>query len=244
MKTVDEWSLEFDLLWNNIASDKAPGLERYEKSVFLTEAQEDLVKEYFTPKGNALAEGIDDSTRRQSDFRSLICSATLSEVSSSDDTTKFSTRRGTRYYEYPSDAFLVLNEDVYAEKNGDTQFYTVVPLSYDEYARLMKKPYKYPPKGLVWRLITHTGEVTGREYPVIEIIGNVPSDYAVAYMMRYVKRPEPIILEDLSLNGLSIEGHTAVQTCLLPEHLHNEILRRAVMLAKVSWNEPTAQTQR
>ena len=39
MKTVGEWSLEFDLLYNNIASDKAPGLTEYEKSVFLSRAE-------------------------------------------------------------------------------------------------------------------------------------------------------------------------------------------------------------
>ena len=43
MKTCEEWSLEFDLLYNNIASDKAPGLNEYEKSVFLTRAQETIV---------------------------------------------------------------------------------------------------------------------------------------------------------------------------------------------------------
>ena len=43
MKTVDEWSVEFDRLYDNIMSNRAPGLEPYEKSMFLTRAQEAVV---------------------------------------------------------------------------------------------------------------------------------------------------------------------------------------------------------
>ena len=36
--TTQEFSLEFDILYNNITSNQAPGLTEYEKSVFLTKA--------------------------------------------------------------------------------------------------------------------------------------------------------------------------------------------------------------
>ena len=42
--TVEDFSIEFDLLFNNIASNKAPGLNDYEKSLFLTQAQELVVR--------------------------------------------------------------------------------------------------------------------------------------------------------------------------------------------------------
>ena len=42
--TTQEFSLEFDLLYNNISSNQAPGLTEYEKSTFLTQAQEEIVK--------------------------------------------------------------------------------------------------------------------------------------------------------------------------------------------------------
>ena len=231
---------KFNLLWNNIASDKAPGLEKYEVSVFLTQAQEDLAKEYFSGKYNAVAEGFDDSIRRQSDFRTLLSSKSLSTVGPSDATTDFSTRSTTRYYEYPDDAFLVLNEEVKVTSASVGRYYTVVPISYDEYARLMMRPYKYPPNGQVWRLLTHTGTASERTYQVIELIGKFPSGGTIDYRMRYVKRPAPIILESLAGTGLTIEGQTAQAECKLPEHLHDEILRRAVMLAKVAWIDAAA----
>lgn len=239
MKTVDEWSQGFDLLWNNIFSDKAPGLEKYEKSMFLTLGQEELVKDVFSSKTNPLGEGFDDSVRRQADFLSLISSTTLASVAPSAVTSAFNSRSTTRYFMYPSDAFLVLNEEVAVD--GD--YKTVVPLSYEEYARLMMRPYKYPPKGQVWRLITNTQPTAGSEpllYQVIELIGYFRSDDVIEYRMRFVHRPHPIILESLVDTGLSIEGETEVATCALPEHLHDEILARAVNLAKIAWVDAAA----
>lgn len=67
-----EFSAEFDVLYNNITSNQAPGLDEYEKSVFLTKAQDEILKAYFNPKGNKLFEGFDDSTRRQIDFSNLV----------------------------------------------------------------------------------------------------------------------------------------------------------------------------
>lgn len=246
-EACNELYQKFNLLWNNIASDKAPGLEKYEISVFLTQAQEALVKEYFSNRTNAVAEGFDDSIRRQSDFRTLVTTSALTSVNASDVTTDFNTRSTTRYYEYPVDAFLVLNEEVKVTAGTELKYYTVVPVSYDEYARLMMRPYKYPPKGIVWRLLTHTGSVTSsgttRSYQVLELIANFPVGSTIDYRMRFVKRPSPIILETLT-GGLTIEGQTAQAACALPDHLHDEIVQRAVMLAKVSWNDPAAPAEK
>lgn len=69
--TCEEFSNEFDILYNNIMSNQAPGLDEYEKSVFLTRAQDDIVKRYFTPKGNKDYEGFDSSLKRNVDFSTL-----------------------------------------------------------------------------------------------------------------------------------------------------------------------------
>ena len=66
--TNQEFSNEFDILYNNISSNQAPGLDEYEKSVFLTKAQDEIVKNYFNPKGNKYQEGFDGNEKRQIDF--------------------------------------------------------------------------------------------------------------------------------------------------------------------------------
>ena len=75
--TCEEFSNEFDILYNNVMSNQAPGLDEYEKSIFLTRAQDDIVKRYFTPKGNKDFEGFDSSLKRNMDFSSLYRNYTI-----------------------------------------------------------------------------------------------------------------------------------------------------------------------
>ena len=70
--TLSEFSKEFDILYNNIMSNQAPGLSEWEKSVFLTNAQLEILKNYFNPAGNKYQQGFDDSSKRQIDFSNVI----------------------------------------------------------------------------------------------------------------------------------------------------------------------------
>ena len=56
----------------------------------------------------------------------------------------------------------------------------------------------------------------------------------VKYTVRYLKKPEPIIIQDLP-DGLTIEGESKAMTCRLPEALHQAILEEAVRRAKAVW---------
>lgn len=62
---------EFVVLYNNVMSNQAPGLNDYEISVFLSKSQDEKLKNYANPKGNNYQEGIDDSLKRQIDFSNL-----------------------------------------------------------------------------------------------------------------------------------------------------------------------------
>ena len=53
--------------------------------------------------------------------------------------------------------------------------------------------------------------------------------------MRYVKRPKPIILDNISDMGVTIDGIGKITECELPTELHQEILQRAVELAKAAY---------
>jgi len=67
-----EFSNEFDILYNSIATNAAPSIDLYEKSVYLTKAQEELVKNYFNPKGNKYQDGFENSSKRRNDLSQLI----------------------------------------------------------------------------------------------------------------------------------------------------------------------------
>lgn len=241
--TTDEFSTEFDVKYNNTTSNQAPGLNGYEKSVFLTTAEKQLLHEYFNPMLDNGGNGFDGSPRRQIDFSSITITESLSDIGSPHGYTRihpnsfiFKISAGGNGLQFNQTA--ILNEFVTVVKVIDgTNHYdtlTVKPLSFNEYQRVMLKPYKYPPKGMAWRLINNG------EY--VEIISPVLIGGTVSYSIRYVRNPAPIILEDLSGYGVSIDGVTNVTNCELPEEMHHEILERAVTLAKLAW-QGTTMTQ-
>lgn len=230
--TNTEFSLEFDILFNNVMSGAAPGINDYEKSVFLTKGQEEIVKNYLNPLGNKYQEGVDGSIKRFTDFSSLIkteeVTTPLTSIASID--------RRAITYPLPIDLFVTLNEVL----ESDSKAYQIIPISYLEYSRLMSRPYKEPLKGQAWKLTT---EGSSQMHSTIIPNSTITSG---KYIVRYIKKPSPIILRDLSEveteeglpdGYLSINGLRTIQECELNPEIHREILDRAVELAKVSYTD-------
>lgn len=240
-----EFSNEFDVLYNNITSNQAPGLDEYEKSVFLTKAQDEVIKAYFNPKTNKVQEGFDENERRQIDFSMIIKSTVYSDTSGNQFTPSFfDLRDNTKSITLSSDILMLINEYAEVLREGRNTRLTVVPINYMEYSRLMSKPYKRPLKNQAWRLLDSSDGLRKAEL----VVG--PVDTISKYIIRYIKRPRPIILSVL-LDGISLDGYVgadtqgnptadvnnAVQgvTCELDPILHPEILQRAVELAKAAY---------
>lgn len=230
--TTTEFSNEFDILYNNIMSNAAPGLNEYEKSVFLTKAQYEIVKSYFSPKGNKFNEGFDDSSKRQIDFSKVTCYIELTKLASDKVSGNPFNNKSTRF-SFPTDAMMILNESLRVTRDEKDIFLTVIPISFEEYARQMSKPYKYPVKNQAWRLITTTNnEDPKARFRHVEIIAGPNDNMETAkYFVRYLKRPDPIILDNLP-SDLTIDGEYRKTECELDGEIHHEILQRAVELAK------------
>ena len=73
----------------------------------------------------------------------------------------------------------------------------------------------------------------------IEIISATP---ITKYLMRYVRKVTPIIVGDLSQWNLTIDSLSTVTECELDEELHEEILQRAVEIAKNAYTGDLAST--
>jgi hypothetical protein len=271
MKSPAEMSTQFDVMFNNITSNQAPGVDEFEKSIFLTKAASMLVIEFFNNRTDGVGGGFDGSQKRQYDFSSLIKTAQLSAPTTT--VPKLDDR--SLLVAFHKDYFLSVSEKVTIKSpsTGVGTQYTVIPLTYVEYQRLMLKPYQLPVKRAVWRLLTNTETLPTAEpdskpetVPVAEIIGykiseavidqddpstqttNPPATAIVYFKLRYIPKLKPIILEDLD-NGLTIDGETEASLGSLPEECHQEILERAVTLAKIAWQGGTltqaqAQAQR
>lgn len=225
--TTQEFSSEFDVLYNNIMSNAAPGLDEYEKSVFLTKAQSEILKNYFNPKGNKYQEGFDDSAKRQIDFSSLVRVAEPTIISSDSSYIKMDDR--SKLYTIPTDILFIVNETAKLTSGSSSRYLSIVPISFEEYNRLMSKPYKCPLKNQGWRLLQYSSKGVAE----VIVVGGTLSEYKI----RYIKRPTPIILADLNetYSNVSIDGKTSVSECELDPILHPEILQRAVELAKAAY---------
>jgi hypothetical protein len=95
----------------------------------------------------------------------------------------------------------------------------VYPVSQDELYKILKNPFRGPNNSRVLRLDSC--------YNVVELISNYNIEN---YIIRYVKKPNPIILCNLE-DGLSINGLSSESECMLDSSLHRTILDRAVALA-------------
>ena len=225
--TTQEFDTEFDVLYNNITSNQAPGLNSYEKSVFLTKAQSQLLQEYFNHRTDVNS-GFDGSEERQTDFSSITVTELLPQITVlPSNFVKIDSRSSV--FHIRGNVLFVLNEFLDIETDSGIQTLTVSALAYPEYQRLMRKPYKYPVKGNAWRLYNDR---------YCEVISKY-SGQGQTYRVRYVRKPCPIVLEDLSGYGVSIDNTAAVTQCELPEEVHHKILERAVTLAKIAWQGNT-----
>ena len=247
--TPEEMSNEFDVLYNNITSNQAPGLDEYEKSLFLTKAQDEIIKAYFNPKLNKVQEGFDASERRQIDFSMLIKTAALTPATEDPVFYIGSKSSGTFTFDLSDldyDPLFIINEKLIVNRGDKEVELRVVPLSHTEYDRLTSKPYGRPLKRQAWRLLnaddTRTAVIIAGSGDTIRLKENTHGQkYKEAYFLRYIKRPAPIILD--SLDGLTIDGdggqdmsgQANPKQCELDPILHHEIVQRAVELAKAAY---------
>ena len=214
-----EFSNEFDILYNQVMSNAAPPLNEYEKSIFLTKAQEQILRNYFSPKTNAQQEGVNDSQKRELDFYKLVTFEECELV----DGVKYDDR--SVLFKMPNNIFAILNEKA---KTQDGRLKEVKQIHYTDYNKMMNKPFKYPLKNQAWRLGL-SGDLN-----LAEIIGG-PEDEIKEYTIRYIRNPKPIILEDLDAYDVQINGQDKYSECELEESIHREIIEMAVYFAKVSY---------
>ena len=130
-------------------------------------------------------------------------------------------------YGFVDDARVIINQ----QKGSNEREVIVVPTTQDELDRTINNPFKGHGDRRVLSLTPspYTAELISK-YDIVK------------YVVRYLRRPSPIILSSLAGTGLTINGETSAKTCELHEALHRSILDRAVQIARGIW-ENTVQSQ-
>lgn len=226
--TNNEFSDQFDTLLNSYniqagfgeGSNKQGGitLNEYEKSVLLTQAQDEIVKSYFDRTLNHQGQGFDDSSRRQVDFSSLIKVWTYKR----DNANKVLVHDDDKCYDdrglllkLDKKILFMLNERLIITNGIDKKSYTVVPINYREYDREMSKSYGQPLKNQAWRLFSNAS--TGYDI-YSEIIPIYGSNYNVDRYLIYDKiATKSGIITDWSSTGTIDTNEYTVKGDILNE---------------------------
>lgn len=217
--TTQEFSIEFDILYNNISSDQAPGLTEYEKSVFLTQAQQDTVIAMYSGK---LGEAFETTEEYSEYLRDIISEF---EIDKPSGVLMYPRNKETGVSPVWFRVFesVVLKDSRLMCNGSDEREADVYPVSNDTFYRTSNSPFRDSNERRVLRLdVADGGFILKSKYDIGK------------YICRYIRKPKPIILEDLG-DELTIDGSNKETPCELPDVLHRSILTRAVELAKAVW---------
>ena len=217
--TTEEFSNEFDTLLNSFG--KVPNtveVDEYEKSVFLTNAQEEIVIDLYNGKNP-----FRDSFEKTEEIRRYLSDLIRTYTTSTKEKRYTGLSNKSVFFKLPEDLWFITYESVNLKDDElgcmGGEGILVMPVTQDEYHRIKKNPFRGPNERRAIRL--------DLSEKVVEIVSKYNID---TYLVRYLARPRPIILSKLPDN-LSINGVSDKTDCELNPVIHRAILERAVKLA-------------
>lgn len=191
---------------NNLAFDE------YEKSIFLTKAQEQIVLELY--------QELEQSEEVRKYLSNLIKTANFAPIGEQDESLINNTFKSYKVELRDTILFMIYEQCTLSDENNciNGRIVSVVPTIHDDLDKVLKNPFKSPNSRKVIRLDFNNK---------IELI----SKYNISnYKVRYLKKPNPIILVKLEDN-LSVDNSAEVSSGETNPILHERIVQRAVQLA-------------
>lgn len=229
--TNKEFSDGFSTLLNSFGITPNITLDEYEKSTFLTNAQEQLIIDIYS--GRNIIYG--KSFEQTEELRRYLSNLVETYETSTKVTGKLGLSKDSVFFEIPQDTWFITYEVAFLKDSRlgclDGIEASVVPLPQDDLYRAKDNPFRGPSKDRVLRLDIKSD--------LAELISKYNVD---KYLMRYISQPTPIILVDLP-DGLSINGISTESECELNPVVHRAILERAVQLAIISKTQLTGNKE-
>lgn len=224
--TTEEFSNEFDsLIAFNIGvqfGEQNPiAFDEYEKSIFLTKAQEDTVLSLYSGKNIS-----QDSFEKTEEMRRTLGTLVKTAKLTTPENNSSGLSDDSKIYLLPDDLWFITYEQATIQnldfKYNKIRVVQVIPTSQDTYNITSENPFKRNTDKRILRLDLENNQV--------ELI----SEYTIQqYLIRYLMKPSPIVLIDLP-DGLSINNISIKTECSLHELLHRPVLQKAVQLALAS----------
>ncbi len=213
--TTEEFSNEFDTLINSYSISELLSFDEYEKSVYLTKAQEEIVEGLYT--GKVLGNSFEETEQ----LRRYLADLVKTEILPCEKAPKGLSGNSV-FAVLPNDLWFITYEAVTLSDDTpciDGKEIQVTPVTQDEYHRIKGNPFRRQNSRRALRLDAGNS--------MVELI----SDKDIrSYLVRYMSRPEPIILLDLP-EELSINNVNVRTECKLNPGIHRMILEVAVNMA-------------
>lgn len=229
--TNKEFSDGFSTLLNSFGITPNITLDEYEKSTFLTNAQEQLIIDIYSGRNVIYGKSFEQTE----EIRRYLSNLVETYETSTKVTGKLGLSKDSVFFEIPQDTWFITYEVALLKDNRlgclDGIEASVVPLPQDDLYRAKDNPFRGPSKDRVLRLDIKSD--------LAELISKYNVD---KYLMRYISQPTPIILVDLP-DGLSINGISTESECELNPVVHRAILERAVQLAIISKTQLTGNKE-
>ena len=185
--------------------------DEYEKSIFLTKAQEQIVLELY--------QELEQSEENRKYLSNLIKTGNYVPIGEQDETLINNTFKSYKVEIEDSVLFMIYEQCTLSDDNNciNNKIVSVIPTIHDDLDKVLKNPFKSPNNRKVIRLDFDNK---------IELI----SKYNISnYKIRYLKKPNPIIL--VKLEDLNIDKKQEVSNGETNPILHERIVQRAVQLA-------------
>lgn len=229
--TCDEFSYSFDTLVSSYRRFKdfdnkeildSVEFNEYEKSYYLTKAQEETVIALYTGK-NVSGESFESTEELRRYLSNLVEEDKLEPIKNTSGAV-LGMASNSKFFTLPKDVWYITYENVELSDAKCSAYspMDVYPVTQDDYNKTKRNPFRGANDRRALRLDLADG--------VIEIV----SKYTVkSYYLRYLRKPNPIVLINLP-NGLTINDIGEKTECELHEALHQRILERAVSEAMQS----------
>ena len=188
----------------------------YEKSYFLTKAQDELVIALYNGK-NVSGESFESTEELRRYLSNLVKEARLQPITNTSGLV-IGIGSNSKFFTLPQDLWYITYEavDIDGARCNALSPMDVYPVTQDDYNKTKRNPFRGANDRRALRLDLSDG--------VIEIV----CKYIVKdYYVRYLRKPKPIVLVNMP-NNLTIDGVGKKSECELHEALHQRILERAV----------------
>ncbi len=191
-----------------------------EIDLLLNNAQERYVKQRYGIN-NIKRQSFEETQKRTEDLKTLVLNEVITP-NAYDSTLNIDSN--ALFCDLPDDHWFIIQERsnityLDAKGNSQTAIVPVKPVQHNDFNKIMLDPFNKPDKTEIIRIMSDNK---------VELIGNTGITIN-SYLLRYIKKPETISLED-------------DQTSELSEHTHQELVDAAIDIALEAIESKRQQT--